>query len=155
MVSDVDDGLRKAMDESMTAYEKGDVTFFNYLSDDVLVYGLDASEPIIGRKAFEERFRPSFQEHKRKVEKTFQDIRVVGHQAILSQVLQVSTGGVSIPIRQTVVWEGKGRDWHMTHIHNARAGQAVGVGSMPTTREGIRVLNERIATVATAVGVAQ
>jgi hypothetical protein len=155
MADNIDEGLRKAMNESMHAYENGDQAFFDYLSDDVLIYGLDSSEPTVGRKVFEEKFLPSFSKSKRKVDQTFQDIRVVGGQAILSQVLQVSTDGISLPVRQTVVWEGRKGKWHMTHIHNARAGQPVSVEKMPTTAAGIRVLNERIATVATAVGVAQ
>jgi len=149
-----DRSLERAMNESLKAYGAGDEEFFNYLTDDVRVYSLDSSEPIIGRKEFKKRFGKAFSVRK-EVEKTGQDIRMVGDQAVLSQTLLISTEGVSLPIRQTVIWEG-GRDkWRMSHIHNARAGQPVAVGSLPDSPEGIRVLNERIATAAAVVGVAQ
>jgi|SRR3954453_10733475 len=151
----MDPALKKAMNSSLKAYSAGDPKFFQFLSDDVRVYGLDSSEPIIGRKAFEAKFRPTFTKTKRKVTKTFEDLRIVGNQAILSQTLQVTANQVSMPLRQTVVWDGTGANWRMTHIHNARGGQAVGVGKQPTTAAQIRVLNERIATVAATVGVAQ
>jgi ketosteroid isomerase-like protein len=151
----IDPALKQAMDNSLKAYEAGDKKFFDYLSDDVRVYGIDASEPLIGRKAFEDNFEATFIKTKRVATPTFQDIRIAGKQAVLSQILQVTTEDVSLPIRQTVVWDGAGSKWLMTHIHNGRAGQTVSVGKAPTTAAGIRVLNERIATVAAVVGVAQ
>lgn len=153
-IDDVDPELGRAMEDSLKAYANGDSKFFTYLSDDVRVYNLDSSEPMVGRKTFEERFGPTFKTQKA-VEKTHEDIRVVGKQAILSQTLQVTSGGVSIPVRQTVVWDGTGENWQMTHIHNARAGQPFAIDALPATSAGIRVLNERIATVAAVVGVAQ
>lgn len=147
--------LNGSIDASLKAFCDGDPAFFDFLSDDVRVYSLDSSEPIIGRHAFEDKFRASLTEHKREVEKTHEDLRVTGNQAIQSQTLQITVDGITLPVRQTVVWEDIGKDWRITHIHNARAGQGFVVGKLPTTAAGIRVLNERIATVAAVVGVAQ
>jgi hypothetical protein len=149
-----DASLRKAMNESLKAYGAGNEAFFDFLTDDVRVYGLDSSEPIVGRKNFQERFEPTFGAT-RKIKKVHQDVRMIGEQAVLSQTLQITVSGVSMPVRQTVIWEGGRGNWRMSHIHNAHAGQPVTVGAMPSTVEGIRILNERIATAAAVVGVAQ
>lgn len=147
--------LDRSIETALKAYCDGNPLFFDFLSDDVRVYNLDSSEPTIGRKAFEEQFGDSLTRTAREVRKTHEDLRVSGNQAIQSQTLQITVEGVTLPVRQTVVWEDKGEDWRMTHIHNARAGQAYAIGRQPETAEGIRVLNERIATVAAVVGVAQ
>ena len=62
----IDPGLKNAMDRSLKAYEQGDPKFFNYVSDDVRIYGIDSSEPLVGRKAFETNFSPTFLTTKRK-----------------------------------------------------------------------------------------
>jgi hypothetical protein len=92
---------------------------------------------------------------KREVVKVHQDVRPSGDQAVLSQTLRVSTGGVGLPVRQTVVWSRATGQWQMTHVHNGRAGEPIVSGRAPRTPGAIRVLNERIATVAATVGVAQ
>ena len=149
-----DASLKKAMRDSLKAYGAGDNTFFDFLADDVRVYNLDSSEPIIGREEFQERFSPTFGAQ-RKVKTASQDLRMVGDHAVISQTLQITVAGVSMPVRQTVIWEGGRGSWRMSHIHNAHAGQPVAVGALPSSAEGIRILNERIATAASCVGVAQ
>ncbi len=151
----LDPALKKAMKASLSAYEKGDRRFFSYVSESVRVYGIDDSPtPIVGKKEFQERFT-LFSKVKRKAKPIAQDVRVSGSQAILSQTLDVTANGVRVPVRQTVVWEEADGEWLMTHIHNGRGGQPVSATKMPQTARGIRVLNERIATMAAVVGVAQ
>jgi ketosteroid isomerase-like protein len=151
-----DSQLERAMQESLKAYSSGDSKFFDFLTEDVRVFGIESSEPIIGREAFEEAFRPTFKRFKRKVDIVKQDLQLSGDTAVLSQTLQVTVDDVSSFVRQSVIWEKRagGRDWRMSHIHNAQVGQAIPT-KVPTTAKGVRVLNERIATVAAAVGVAQ
>jgi hypothetical protein len=74
----------------------------------------------------------------------------------LSQTLQITIDEIDTFVRQTVIWEldQKG-EWRMSHIHNAQVGQPVVTGKAPKDAQAVRVLNERIATVAAAVGVAQ
>lgn len=152
---EIDPELRQSMDASLQAYRDGDLKFFDYLSPDVRVYGLDSSEPLLGRVAFEDNFGPTLASTKRSATPLFQDVQFTGKQAIVSQGLSVEAEGFAIPIRQTVIWDLTDAGWRMSHIHNARTGQAVTVGQMPTSPAAIRVLNERIATVAAIVGVAQ
>jgi ketosteroid isomerase-like protein len=147
--------LERAMRDSLKAYAAGDKRFFGYLSSDVRVYSLNSAEPIVGRKAFESAFAPTFQT-KRKVSILKKDIQLSDRQAVLSQTLQVTVDGVDSFMRQTVIWEQSDKgEWQMSHIHNALVGQPVLSGKTPKTANAVRVLNERIATVAATLGVAQ
>lgn len=151
----VDPALKRSMDDSLKAYAAGDAKFFDYLDDEVRVYTLDSTEPILGRKNFQEYFGKTFVGTKRDIVQLYQDIRAAEDQAVLSQTLQISSNGVGIPVRQTVVWAKSSAGWRMTHVHNGRAGEPLVVGKVPRTAGALRVLNERIATVAATVGVAQ
>ncbi|MBI2625660.1 nuclear transport factor 2 family protein [Candidatus Parcubacteria bacterium] len=153
--SRTDPKLEKAMRDSLKVYAAGNKRFFNYLQKDVRVYTLESSEPIVGRKAFESYFGPTFSKTKRKVAIVAKDVQLAGKQAILAQTLKITANGVSSYIRQTVIWERDTGEWKMSHIHNAMVGQPVIVGKPPRTPQSIRVLNERIATVAATVGMAQ
>ena len=155
MATKLDPGLDRAMKASLKAYASGDVHFFDYLDDNVRVFNLNSVEPMIGRKQFEEAFKPTFRT-KRKVRIISSDIQPSGGQAVLAQTLEVTVNGIASVLRQTVIWNSDQDDnWKMSHIHNALVGQPVATGKLPPTAKGVRVLNERIATVAATVGVAQ
>jgi len=151
----IDPKLDKAMRESLKVYAAGNKRFFNYLSNDVRVYTVGSSEPIVGRKTFESYFGPTFRKNKRKVSIVAKDVQMAAGQAILAQTLEISANGVSSYVRQTVIWEEDDGAWKMRHIHNAMVGQPVVSGRPPRTARSIRVINERIATVAATVGMAQ
>lgn len=147
--------LDKAMRDSLKAYAAGNNKFFDYLSNDVRVYTVGSAEPIVGRKAFEDYFGPTFRQLKRKVSVVAKDIQLTTDQAILAQTLEIGAKGVNSYVRQTVMWKQNDGDWKMSHIHNAMVGQPVVSGPAPKTAKAIRVINERIATVAATVGMAQ
>lgn len=152
----VDAELKLAMEASLKAYSKGDARFFDYLSDGVRIFNLNSTEPMVGRKKFESAFAANFKT-KRTVTVVSQDIQPSGDQAILMQTLRITTNGIANLLRQTVVWErGEDKAWKMSHIHNALVGHpVVADGSMPLRSRDVLVLNERIATVAATLGVAQ
>jgi hypothetical protein len=150
-----DPALEEAMRESLKVYAAGNKRFFDYLSRDVRVYTVGSSEPIVGRKAFENYFGPTFRKNKRKVAIVAKDVQLAAGRAILAQTLEITANGVTSYVRQTVVWEEHDDDWKMSHIHNAMVGQPVIAGRPPRTARSIRVINERIATVAATVGMAQ
>lgn len=151
----MDPKLEKAMRDSLKVYAAGNKSFFNYLRNNVRVYTVASSEPIVGRKAFETYFGPTFRKNKRKVSIVAKDVQLAGKQAVLAQTLEITVKGVSSYVRQTVIWEQDDGDWKMSHIHNALVGQPVVTGRPPRTPQAIRVVNERIATVAATVGMAQ
>lgn len=151
-----DSGLKEAMDASLKAYAAGDRRFFDFLQDDVRVFNLNSVEPMVGRKRFESAFGPNFANSKRKVKVINSDLQQTGEQAVLAQTLEIGTAdGIAAFVRQTVIWSSVGGKWKMSHIHNALVGQPIATAKLPASVKGIQVLNERIATVAAAVGVAQ
>ncbi|MGY2126382.1 nuclear transport factor 2 family protein [Nocardia gipuzkoensis] len=152
--SEVDPYLERAMADSLEAYAAGDNRFFDYLDDDVRVFNLNSTQPMKGRAAFEEAFQPILTQ--RQISVTESDIQASADRAILSQTLEISSEGASVFVRQTVVWEKKDDAWKMSHIHSALAGQPiVRTDSSTISATEIKVLSERIATVAATVGVAQ
>ena len=152
----VDPQLKEAMDESLRLYAEGDERFYDFVSDDVRVYSLDSVEPSLSRDSFRKAFAPTFSV-KRDVRVLNMDVQAKGDQAVLAQALEISIDQIAVFVRQTVIWERGGeRGWQMSHIHNALAGRPISTsGQLPQTAAEVQVLNERIATVAAAVGVAQ
>lgn len=155
MASRIEPELKTAIDASLKAYASGDRKFFDYLADDVRVYGVTSAEPIIGRKEFEAAFGSNFQKFKREVKVVTEDVQAGPQEAILAQTLEITTEGVTSFVRQTVVWRNAAHAWKIVHIHNAFVAQPIHTGATPNTAAALRVLNERIATAAAAVGVAQ
>jgi ketosteroid isomerase-like protein len=154
--SKVDSNLQSAMDESLRLYADGDARFFEYIGEDVRVYNLDSVEPSVGREAFRSAFESTFGV-RRKVKVLHSDVQASDRQAVLSQTLEISIDEIAMFVRQTVIWEQAAEGaWQMSHIHNALAGRPIAaVGKLPSSAREVQVLNERIATVAAAVGVAQ
>jgi hypothetical protein len=154
--NDLDPELEKAMAESLRLYAEGDERFFDYLTDDVRVYSIDSVEPSTSREAFQGAFASSLTATKRDVRVLNADVQAKDDQAVLAQTLEMTIDAITVFLRQTVIWERGGRGWQMSHIHNALAGRPItALGELPQTAREVQVLNERIATVAAAVGVAQ
>jgi ketosteroid isomerase-like protein len=154
---ELDPKLDRADRAITKAYAAGDRRFFDFLREDVRIYTVDSSEPIVGRKAFEAYFGPTLRKLKRKVEIIKRDVQASENTTILAQISEVTTEGITSYVRQTVIWDkDPNGEWKIGHIHNALVGQPlVAGGKLPSTAAAVRVLNERIATVAAAVGVAQ
>jgi len=147
--------LEAAMDESLRLYADGNPAFFDYLRDDVRVYSLGSAEPLIGRREFQAAF-VGFADSKREVKVIHSDVQPNERQAVLAQTLEITVEDVTMFLRQTVVWERGDDGWQMSHIHNAQVGQPLTrLGALPASAAEVQVLNERIATVAATVGVAQ
>ena len=151
-----DPKLTRAIKASLKAYAAADRKFFDFLKDDVRVFNVNDTEPMLGREKFESAFAKNFK-IKRKVATLASDIQLSGSQAILSQTLRITANDVSSQVRQTVVWQQDDEtgEWKISHIHNALVGQPIVSGKAPKDLRAIKVLNERIATVAATVGVAQ
>lgn len=146
--------LEKAIWDSHEAYAKGEPRFFDYLTDDVRVYNLYATEPMIGRELFQKEFTTFEEGREVRILKT--DVKPEGDRAVLSQTIEVGKEDVAFVVTQTVVWENQDGRWLISHIHTAQVGQPiVGPEAAVKSTEDVRVLNERIATVAATLGVAQ
>lgn len=146
--------LKNTMKSSLLLYESADVRWFDALADDVTVYAIGRSEPFSGRAAYEQSFKEILESEKRKVKVLHQDIKILDSTAIVTQTLQVKQGGVLSNVRQSVVWALRDDGWKIQHLHTALIGQPAAEKAPKSTYE-IQVLNERIATVAAVLGVAQ
>src|SRR5688572_27056809 len=110
-----DADLSRAMKDSLQAYAAGSPRFFQFISNDARVYEINATQPIVGREAFEASFRPRLS--KRKVSIIQQDLQETGDQAILAQTLSVTIDRITTFVRQSVVWSREGdKRWRMIHI---------------------------------------
>jgi hypothetical protein len=90
---------------------------------------------------------------KRRTKIISQDIKELNDSAVVAQTLQVTEAGLVANIRQSVIWTKTDR-WRIKHLHSALIGNLTAT-KMPTRPSAITVLNERIATTAAMVGVAQ
>jgi hypothetical protein len=140
----------KTNESALHAYEQGDRAFFDFLAADVTVYTTSGQEPFIGREAYRKYFEPTLTKGKRSVKVNSLEGKMLNDRVLLMQNLTITEEGVAVPVRQSVIYAQEGGKWRADHVHTAFAGAKPG-------REGFvaTVINERIATVAAVVGVAQ
>jgi SnoaL-like domain len=151
------DDLQQAMETSKQRWDNAQFDWFDYLADDAIVYSIGHTEPYVGKQAYENRFGPILTRAKRSTTVVTQTVQMMGESAIVAQTLQIEEGAVVANVRQSVVWthDAEGTpSWKIQHLHTALIGQP-NATQMPASASGIRVLNERIATVAAVLGVAQ
>ena len=149
----VDRQLKQAMSQSLKLYNAGSAKWFDFLSPDVIVYSINQSQPYKGLKAYKERFRPILTRSKRRTKIMSQDVKVLKDSAVVAQTIQVTEAGLIANIRQSVIWSKTDR-WRMKHLHSALIG-SLAATKPPSRPSAITVLNERIATTAAVLGVAQ
>lgn len=151
----VDSGLKQALDRTAKLYANGDPKLFDYFAEDAIVYAVGSTEPFRGRDAYRKHFERTLVAEKRKISFLQQDVLNIGEgKAVVAQTAQITQGGIIANIRQTMVWASNGGGWKIQHVHTTLVGEPTAVKA-PTTASAIRVLNERIATVAAVLGVAQ
>lgn len=147
-------GLDSVMSASLKQYDRGDSKWFAHLANDATVYAIGTTTPFVGRAAYEAHFSPNLTSAKRKTEVLDQKVKYLNDAtAVVTQTLHVTQAGVNSVVRQSVVWS-LDETWQIRHLHSALVGTPTGV-KPATSANGIRVLNERIATVAAVLGVAQ
>lgn len=150
----IDPSLTRTMKGSLRLYDNADIKWFDSLSDDATVYAIGTAEPIVGRKAYERNFGKLLTANKRKTKVVHQDVRMMGDTAVVTQTLQIKQLDTLSNVRQSVVWSKLGRSWRIRHLHSALIGQPQSTMTLKTASD-IQVLNEKIATVAAVLGVAQ
>jgi hypothetical protein len=151
------DDLQRAIEDSKQRWDNAQFDWFDYLADDAVVYSIGHTEPWVGKPAYEHHFGPILTRAKRATTVVTQNVQMMGESAVVAQTLQIEEGAVVANVRQSVVWTHATQgtpSWKINHLHTALIGQP-NATQMPTSASGIRVLNERIATVAAVLGVAQ
>lgn len=146
--------LQRALLGMDKAYASGSKNWFNYLADDITVYGTTSAEPINGRENYIKNFSKLLTGAKRKISILSRQVQTVGEVFIVYQVAQITQDGIILNMKQSQVWGNTDKGLKMNHMHSALLGSPQATNSA-TKLSSINVINERIATIATAVGVAQ
>jgi hypothetical protein len=136
------------------AYSSGNKSWFDYLADDITVYGTTSAEPINGKADYIKNFAKVLTSAKRNVTILSRQVQSVGDVYIVYQVAQITQEGIVLNLKQSQVWGRSATGLKMNHMHSALLGAPQSVDSI-TKLKSINVINEKIATIATAVGVAQ
>ena len=153
----VDPNLRKAITEANKLWDSGNGKWFGFLADDVVVYSIGQTEPFRGRKAYQKHFGTELGRTKRKTSTINQNIQSMDGTAVVAQTLQIVQENITANVRQSVIWSNTKTNrygWQISHLHTALIGNPT-PAKIPRQANAIRVLNERIATIAAVLGVAQ
>jgi hypothetical protein len=141
----------QAMDE---AYASGNKSWFDFFADNVTVYTNTSAEPIIGKDNYVRNFAKLLGSTKRKIDVLSRQVQSVGDVHIVYQVVQVTQDGIVVNMKESQVWGDTKDGLKLYHLHSSLLGTPHAT-SVATKASSINVLNEKIATIATAVGMAQ
>lgn len=147
--------LEKTLLQMDKAYKSGSKTWFDFLSEDVTVYSSNNPTPHKGKASYREYFEKSLTGSKRKLEVLSRKIQSMGEVSIVYQTTQIIQDNVVANMNQSQVWVITPSGWKINHLHASLVGTPQAVSPTTNRLNAINVLNEKIATIATAVGVAQ
>jgi ketosteroid isomerase-like protein len=144
--------FEKLLDQFNHAFETGS-GWFDFFHDNASVYVIGSTEPFIGKAAYEDNFKKLLKE-KRQVRDLKRDTQVMGDTAVAMQLQQVTQAQVITIYRQSTIWKHEGGNWKVIHMHCALATNPIPAEPLNEART-IKVLTEKMATVAAQTGVAQ
>lgn len=143
------DRVLASLDSSLAAYNNGDRSFFDYFDKDATIFSVGSIEPVKGRDAYQKKFESQLIGNKRQETILDRNVQIVGDKAVVAQTAQIKQGDVVTNVRQTYVFGETEQGPKVLHSHTSLIG-------IPMASDGpIKVVNERIATAASVLGVAQ
>lgn len=144
--------VRESLDRSVVAFNHGRAEFFEEFAADAVIFTADSKEPIRGREAYRQSYEAALAAQN--CEKTVLDrsVQIVGDKAVVTQKAEISQANNTANVLQTLVYGDTSEGLKVLHSQTAlltpnQHARAFG--------EPVQVVNERIATVAAIVGVAQ
>jgi hypothetical protein len=153
--SRINPDLQKALTGMDKAYISGSKEWFNYLSDDVIVYSNISGDPFKGKVAYMEHFEKSLISSKRKMEILSRNVQTIGEISIVYQTVQIVQDNIVVSMKQSQVWRATESGWKVNHLHSAIIGQPQSINPSVKKVGAINVINEKIASMAAVMGVAQ
>ena len=148
-----DDDFENAVEQFNAAFNAGK-GWFDFFSDDCVVFPAGAVEPIRGRKEYEANFGESLGSGSRTAKVIDQSLERLENLGIATQVLQQEQENITLTVRESSLWSIQSGRWQIHHLHVSTVGPAS--STVPTTTPSeVKVLSEKIGTVSSAVGVAQ
>jgi len=145
--------LRQPAQAVQDAYAHGDPAFFNYLANDCTVYSIGKATPFTSKADFQAYFQPLLTATTRKIKILSQEAKSMQDRCLILKTMQITQDGVIANVRQSSIWHQTNGAWLLEHMHNALVGSPS--ADAPRNVDAIVPLNERIATVAAVLGVAQ
>ncbi len=147
--------IKNISEEFGKAYCEGSDLMFELIAKDATIYSVNSTEPFRGQEAYRESFSANLVSTTRELEVLREDIQIIDDDNVLRvSSLKIIQDGLVIPVRQTQNWSRIDGEWKITHLHTSLIGSPTPL-EQPSTLEGIQIINERIATVAAVLGVAQ
>ena len=147
--------LSKVLLSMDKAYASGDDSWFDYLDENIVVYSQNKAEPFEDKKSYMEYFKDALTSSTRDLIIISRQIRSLGEISVVSQTVRINQDDVIVNVKQTQVWGITDGEWKLNHFHSTFAGTPRATDSLEASAESINVINEKIATMAAVVGVAQ
>lgn len=135
-------------------YETGNMKWFDFLTKDVVVYNNTSASPFKGKSSYTEHFEKSLVGGKRKLRVISRTIQNLSDTAIVYQTIQINQDAVIANVKQSVVWAQTDEGWKVNHLHSSIVGTPH-AASGGKSLKGINVINDKIASIASMLGVAQ
>lgn len=141
--------VKECLEQSEAAFSQGQPEFFQQFAEDAVIFTTDSPEPIKGREAYRQRYESALSAHSR--EKTILDrkIQIVGDKAVVTQKARITQAETVATVSQTMVYGATSEGLKVLHSQTSLLTPQVGGDST------VKVISERVASVADVVGVAQ
>ena len=155
--SEFEQRVLASLDHATVAFTEGRPEFFDVYAKDAMIFATDTTDPIKGREAYRQHYQGALTSGRREKTILSRSVQIIGDKAVVTQTARIAEpDGTPADVRQTVVYGETNEGLKIVHSHTARlapsgaAADAVLDGLPP-----LRVVNERIATIADVAGVAQ
>lgn len=147
------EALDRSIDDYTSSYASGDRSWFDHFSDGATIFPIGNVAPIVGRATYQENFGELLQEP-RAVDVAARDVQITGDTAVVMQLLRVRQGQAVVFMRESSIWRPEDGTWKILHLDTSLATNPAPTEDL-LDPDSIRVLNARLATASSQVGVAQ
>lgn len=137
-----------SLEKSVVAFNAGRRDFFDDFAEDAVIFTADCREPIKGRDAYREGYQSILASGQRQKTIVDRNVQIVGDKAVVKQTAQIVEADATADVVQTLVYGQTGEGVKVLHSHTALL-------TPKTGSHAIEVVDERIATTAMVIGVAQ
>jgi len=146
--------LLSIINEMDKYYEAGSTKWFDFLTENVVVYNNTSASPFKGKASYVEHFQSALIGAKRKLKVISRTIQNLSDTAIVYQTIQIDQDGIIANLKQSVVWAIVHDEWKVNHFHSSMVGKPHSA-TTPKKMDSINVINDKIASIASVLGVAQ
>jgi ketosteroid isomerase-like protein len=134
------------LDKSVSAFNAKKADYFDAFAPDVVVFTPDRQDAVKGIDAFKQQFQPLITgDSEEKVQN--RSVQILGDKAVVTQNVQLMLPNSTLNLRQTLIVGDTPQGPRIVHFQSAPLN--------PANMAAVSVVNNRIATVAPVLGVAQ